>query len=80
MASSIYNNLFRGNQKIFALLIDPENQNEEKLIRILEVASASKVDMILVGGSLTSRPVDDCKAVCFLSGASVSRKPAPALW
>jgi len=27
MSSSIYNNLFRGNQKIFALLIDPENQN-----------------------------------------------------
>ena len=58
MSSSIYNNLFRGNQKIFALLIDPENQNEDKLIRILEVASTSKVDMILVGGSLTSRPVD----------------------
>ncbi len=42
MSSSIYNNLFRRNQKIFALLIDPENQNEEKLIRILEVASSIK--------------------------------------
>ncbi len=59
MSSSIYNSLFRGNQKIFALLIDPENQNEEKLIRILEMAATSKVDMILVGGSLTSQPVDE---------------------
>ena len=42
MSSSIYNNLFRENRKIFALLIDPENQDEEKLIRTLEVASTVK--------------------------------------
>jgi len=59
MSSSIYNNLFQGNRKIFALLIDPENQNEERLIRLLEIASKSKVDLILVGGSLTSRPIDE---------------------
>jgi putative glycerol-1-phosphate prenyltransferase len=59
MSPSIYNSLFRGNQKIFALLIDPEKQDEQKLIRILGMAASSKVDMILVGGSLTSQPVDD---------------------
>jgi phosphoglycerol geranylgeranyltransferase len=59
MPSAIYNNLFREDKKIFALLIDPENQDEEKLIRTLNVASTANVDLILVGGSLTSGPIDE---------------------
>jgi len=58
MSSEIYNTLFRANRKIFALLIDPENQSIDKLLLTLDIASASKIDVILVGGSLTSQPID----------------------
>jgi phosphoglycerol geranylgeranyltransferase len=59
MSASIYNTLFKGNRKIFALLIDPENHGRNTLVSTLEIASLAKVDVILVGGSLTSGPIDE---------------------
>jgi phosphoglycerol geranylgeranyltransferase len=59
MSSSIYDTLFRADRKIFALLIDPENQGKNTLVSTLELASLARVDVIFVGGSLTSRPIDE---------------------
>jgi putative glycerol-1-phosphate prenyltransferase len=59
MSSSIYNTLFGEDKKIFALLIDPENQGTDNLLHTLQAATKARVDVILVGGSLTSRPIDD---------------------
>jgi phosphoglycerol geranylgeranyltransferase len=59
MDSNIYHSLFSGERKVFALLIDPEKQTKEILEKTIEKASLSRIDVILVGGSLTSRPVDD---------------------
>lgn len=58
MTTGIYNALFSGNRKIFALLIDPEKQTDISLKRTLEMASEAGVDLILAGGSLTSQPID----------------------
>jgi len=55
----IYKDLFENNRKIFALLIDPENQDKNSLRRILEKTSKTGVDIILAGGSLTSVPIDE---------------------
>ncbi len=59
MSSVIYRTLFKGNKKILALLIDPQNQDDDLLVKTLKVASKAGVDVILVGGSLTSRPIDE---------------------
>jgi putative glycerol-1-phosphate prenyltransferase len=59
MGMDIYNTFFTGSRKIFALLIDPENHNKTTLEKTLQLASISKVDIILVGGSLTSVPIDE---------------------
>ena len=68
----LYIPFFREIRKIFALLIDPEKQDDELLDQYLEVASKARVDVILVGGSLTSRPIDETilviKATCGMSG------------
>lgn len=55
----LYKQLFSGDNRLFALLIDPEKQNESTLKHILDAAGRSGSDMILVGGSLTSFPIDD---------------------
>jgi len=39
-------------QKSFAVLVDPDNYEEERLAGLVNKATESKVDMILVGGSL----------------------------
>ena len=59
----IYKNLFAENRKIFALLIDPENQEKDTLRKTLDKASETGVDVILAGGSLTSGPIDETIAV-----------------
>jgi len=59
MSSVIYDALFSKGKKILALLIDPENQDNDLLISTLKVASKARIDVILVGGSLTSRPIDE---------------------
>jgi phosphoglycerol geranylgeranyltransferase len=58
MNSSIYKSLFSVNRKVFALLIDPERYSAKVLKKTVEVASEALVDVILVGGSMTSLPID----------------------
>jgi phosphoglycerol geranylgeranyltransferase len=59
MKSTIYTSLFTKNQKIFALLIDPEKQSPEIIVKTVEAAQSASVDVILVGGSLTSFSIDE---------------------
>src|SRR5512141_2464641 len=59
MKSSIYNSLFSGGRKVFALLIDPEKSSLEILGDTLLEANKSGVDVIMVGGSHTSSPIDE---------------------
>ena len=48
-------------QKSFAVLIDPDKVDNEKMQRLLELAHAAKVDYFLVGGSLViSNYLDTC--------------------
>jgi len=67
----LFTKLFSGEKKVFALLIDPEKQSESSLRQTIEAASQSVADMILVGGSLTSFPIDDT----ILSIKTATRKP-----
>ena len=62
--TNIYNTLCerknRG-QKSFAVLIDPDKVNDEKMHSLVEKALAAKVDFFLVGGSLMiSDYLDQC--------------------
>lgn len=59
MNPNIYTSLFSGNRKVFALLIDPEMHSAVILRKTIEAASDAHVDIILVGGSLTSLPVEE---------------------
>ena len=45
-------------QKSVALLLDPDKTKGESLVRILEIASESRTDYILAGGSLTFTGID----------------------
>lgn len=48
-------------KKSFAVLIDPDKVNYEKLERLIKLAIAAKVDYFLVGGSLViSNYLDEC--------------------
>lgn len=48
-------------KKSFAVLIDPDKVNHEKLERLIKLAIAAKVDYFLVGGSLViSNYLDEC--------------------
>lgn len=58
MNTTIYNALFGKGKKIFALLVDPERQAHYDLEQIIIAADKAAVDVILVGGSLTSEPID----------------------
>lgn len=58
MNSEIYTSLFAENRKVFSLLIDPEIHQADALKRTVEMANKACVDVILVGGSLTSSPID----------------------
>ncbi len=55
---SIYQSVFASGRKSFALLIDPGKQTTGELETVIHTAGSSGVDVILVGGSLTSSPVD----------------------
>jgi phosphoglycerol geranylgeranyltransferase len=59
MHPEIYKSLFSDNRKVFALLIDPEKYTTDSLKSTAEQASRVGVDLILVGGSLTSLPIDE---------------------
>lgn len=48
-------------QKAFAVLIDPDKVNDEKMHQLLELATTAQVDYFLVGGSLViSNYLDSC--------------------
>ena len=48
-------------RKSFAVLVDPDKVDNEKMHRLLELAHAAKVDFFLVGGSLViSNYLDTC--------------------
>jgi phosphoglycerol geranylgeranyltransferase len=51
-------NIFPG-EKSVALLLDPDKAKGKSLITILKVASDSKADFILTGGSLTFNSIDN---------------------
>jgi len=59
MNPHIYTSLFSGDGKVFAILIDPENHPPGILRKTVEAASRAHVDVIMVGGSLTSLPIDE---------------------
>ena len=59
MDSEIYKSLFSGDRKVFSLLIDPEKHAGDELKRTVDSASRVSVDLILVGGSLISLPIDE---------------------
>jgi phosphoglycerol geranylgeranyltransferase len=59
MPNAIYNSLFLEDKKVFVLLIDPEKHSPGSLTRTLHAAAGAGVDLILVGGSLTSKPIDE---------------------
>jgi putative glycerol-1-phosphate prenyltransferase len=49
------------NKKSFAVLIDPDKQNEEELLSIIEEAKKAKTDYFFVGGSLlTNNSLETC--------------------
>lgn len=60
----IYSSLCERKQngkKSFAVLIDPDKVNEEKLERLIRLSLTAKVDYFLVGGSLViSNYLDEC--------------------
>ena len=64
MINRIYNSLSekkRQGKKSFAVLIDPDKVNDEKMLRLIDLAVAAKVDYLLVGGSLViSNYLDEC--------------------
>jgi putative glycerol-1-phosphate prenyltransferase len=59
MHAGIYKSLFADNRKVFVLLIDPEKYTTDTLKSTAEQASRVGIDLILVGGSLTSLPIDE---------------------
>ena len=60
----IYNSLVdrkRHGKKSFAVLIDPDKVNDEKMEQLLSLAISARVDYFLVGGSLViSNYLDEC--------------------
>ena len=51
---NIYKNILlskASNKKSFALLIDPDKQDKEELISIIDKAKDAKTDFFFVGGS-----------------------------
>ena len=62
LLSDIQQNIANG-RKMFALLIDPDKQNEADLLRLAEkINSPTGPDIILVGGSLLFSNIDDTVA------------------
>lgn len=64
MLNSIYSSLTekkRAGRKSFAVLIDPDKVNDERIDQLVRLAIDSEVDYFLVGGSLVvSNYLDDC--------------------
>lgn len=64
MVNRIYNSLVekkRHGKKSFAVLIDPDKVNDNKMQPLIDLAVSGKVDYFLVGGSLViSNYLDEC--------------------
>jgi len=64
MVNRIYNSLVdrkKLGKKSFAVLIDPDKVNDEKMLHLINLAVDAHVDYFLVGGSLViSNYLDDC--------------------
>lgn len=58
MLSTFIQNKIHSNEKLFALLIDPDKHTKESLSSISKSANECKVDIILVGGSLLNNDID----------------------
>ena len=66
LLTDIQENIAKG-RKMFALLIDPDKQNESDLLRLTEkINSANGPDIILVGGSLLFSNIDETVATCWI--------------
>ena len=67
MMNRIYNSLSerkRHGKKSFAVLIDPDKVNDDKMKQLIKLALTARVDYFLVGGSLViSNYLDDCVQV-----------------
>lgn len=55
----IYNQIFDIGDKLFILLIDPEFHTVDSVSKTAELAAIAGTDIILIGGSLTSQPIDN---------------------
>lgn len=58
MISRFIHNSISKNEKLFALLIDPDQHTEESLTTLIDHANQAKVDLILIGGSLLNNDID----------------------
>ena len=63
----IYNyilNCKKNGKKLFAILIDPDKQNGDQLLNVINQGNKSKVDFFFVGGSLlTNDNIDQCISI-----------------
>jgi putative glycerol-1-phosphate prenyltransferase len=69
------------NKKMFAVLIDPDKQNQQELAQLINCANQSNVDFFFVGGSLlTKDSLDQCvKSIKKLSTIPVVLFPGNAM-
>lgn len=54
----IYENVINSGRKFFCLLIDPEFHTPDTAKKTAELAAIAGADIILIGGSLTTKPLD----------------------
>lgn len=58
MISQFIHNSISKNEKLFALLIDPDQHTDESLINLIDHANQAKVDLLFIGGSLLNNDID----------------------
>tara|TARA_B100000767_G_scaffold231577_1_gene223069 strand:- start:212 stop:499 length:288 start_codon:yes stop_codon:yes gene_type:complete len=72
---SIYREIFnskKNNSKLFALLVDPDKQDNNDLLSLVEKSIKAKVDLFFIGGSLL---MDDKLEECITTIKSKSDIP-----
>jgi len=55
----IYDQIINGGHKFFCVLVDPEFHTEDSVRKTAELATIAGTDIILIGGSLTTSPLDN---------------------
>lgn len=58
MISQFISKSLSNKEKLFALLIDPDQHTNESLINLIDHANQAKVDLLLIGGSLLNNDID----------------------